>query len=419
MNSLFLLILIAIAGAAVLDLTGHLLNLRHASPELPEPFRDTWDSHRYRQSQLYLRDQTRWDMFSTVITTSLTLAFLIGGGFNALDLWIRGFGFHPIFTGIGFVGTLGLLAFLIRLPFSIADTFVIEARYGFNRTTWKTFVLDGLKTVMLSLVIGAPLLALIFWFFQWAGPGAWLYAWVSLSLFQLLIGFIAPIFILPLFNKFTPMPEGPLRNAIETYAREQKLALQGVFTMDGSRRSSKANAFFTGFGRYRRIVLFDTLVSKYSTAELVAVLAHEVGHYRLHHVPFMLSWSIALNGLMLAILGYIVSTPSFTLALGMQHHSIHAALVLGGFLLIPLTDAAGILGHGLSRRYEYAADTFAVRTCGNSPDALISALKKLTADSLSNLTPHPLKVILSYSHPPILLRLKALNRLNPHREKTC
>jgi len=252
----------------------------------------------------------------------------------------------------------------------------------------------------------------VLWFFQRCGSTAWIYCWLAVTLLQLFLLFIAPVAIMPLFNKFTPLAPGALRAAIETYAAGQRFAMQGVFTMDGSRRSTKSNAFFTGFGKFRRIVLFDTLIQKHTVEELVSVLAHEIGHYRKRHILQMVLFSLANTAIMFFILSRFLGNRELFAAFGMEQVSIYASLVFFGFLYTPINMLVSILGNVVSRRNEYQADAFAATTY-EKPQALIDALKKLSVDNLSNLTPHPFAVFVHYSHPPVLQRIEAIRRRMP------
>jgi STE24 endopeptidase len=407
MNPYLPLILAFLAGSWLLDAVADLLNLRHAAPELPDEFRDVFDSEKYRRAQTYLGDHTRFDLGTNAFMLLVTLAFILGGGFGALDAWARSWGWGPIPTGLLFAGTLALLSALIHIPFNAYATFAIEARYGFNRTTARTFILDLLKAFLLAAVIGGIALAGVLWFFQTAGPLAWLYAWLAVTAFELLLLVVAPVLIMPLFNRFAPLPDGAVKTALTDYIRAQNFRHRGIFTMDGSRRSAKANAFFTGFGRLRRVVLFDTLIAKHPPDELVAVVAHEIGHYKKKHLWLHLAMSIAIGGLMFAGLNLFIANPAPTAALGIRRHSLYAGLIAFGFLAAPMLAALSVGAHALARRNEYAADRYAAATCGH-PAALIAALKRLSADNLANLTPHPLKVLLDYSHPPVLARIRAL-----------
>ena len=410
MNGYLLCILAILLLGYLLDLTVALLNLRSLRPELPLEFAGVYDADQYARSQEYTRVTTRFSLIHNTVSLILTLAFILMGGFNLIDLAARSFALSSIPTGLLFTGLLALLSTALNLPFSVYSTFVIEQRFGFNTTTATTFILDGLKALLLAVVLGGPLLAAILWFFETSGQMAWLYCWIAAVAFILVAQFLAPVVIMPLFNKFVPLAEGELKEAITRYAASQHFALQGIYTMDGSKRSTRANAFFTGFGRFRRIVFFDTLMDKLAPAEIVAVLAHEMGHYKLKHIPVMMALSILQMGLLFFILSFFLGNQGLFAAFGMEHLSVYASLVFFGFLYAPISTILAIGFHAFSRRNEYQADRFAALT-GADGAALISGLKKLSVSNLSNLTPHPLHVFLNYSHPPILARIEALRRL--------
>lgn len=410
MNGYLLCILAILLLGYLLDLTVALLNLRSLRPELPLEFAGVYDADQYARSQEYTRVTTRFSLIHNTVSLMLTLVFILMGGFNLIDLAARSFALSSIPTGLIFTGMLALLSTALNLPFSVYSTFVIEQRFGFNTTTVATFILDGLKALLLAVVLGGPLLAAILWFFETSGQLAWLYCWIAAVAFILVAQFLAPVVIMPLFNKFIPLAEGELKEAITRYAASQQFALQGIYTMDGSKRSTRANAFFTGFGRFRRIVFFDTLMDKLAPAEIVAVLAHEMGHYKLKHIPVMMALSILQMGLLFFILSLFLGNQGLFAAFGMEHLSIYASLVFFGFLYAPISTLLAIGFHAFSRRNEYQADRFAAQT-GADGAALISGLKKLSVSNLSNLTPHPLHVFLNYSHPPILARIEALRRL--------
>ncbi|MBN2040072.1 MAG: M48 family metallopeptidase [Spirochaetes bacterium] len=410
MNPYLIFILAVIIITYILELVVEILNIRNISPELPSEFRDVYDNERYGKSQLYLKDNTKTGIINKTFFTLISVIFILAGGFNYIDLTARGFGFCPVFTGLIFTGILVLLMQIIELPFSIYDTFVIEERYGFNKTTPKTFVLDLVKGLLLGAVIGGLLYACILWFFGRFETWAWLYAWIALTVFQLLLNFIAPVVIMPVFNKFIPLEDGELKQSIQDYADSQGFKMKGVFKMDGSKRSTKSNAYFTGFGKFRRIVLFDTLIEKHSVAELVSVLAHEMGHYKKKHIFKSFLISILTTGLMFFVLSLFINNPALFDAFKMDHVSIYASLLFFGFLYAPILEIISILTNYLSRKHEYEADAYSVET-GNDPEAMISALKKLSVDNLSNLNPHPVMVFLKYSHPPVLKRIEHIRSL--------
>ncbi|MCX5895293.1 MAG: M48 family metallopeptidase, partial [Proteobacteria bacterium] len=270
-------------------------------------------------------------------------------------------------------------------------------------------ILDILKGWLLTAVIGGAVFSIVLWFFDKTGTWAWLYCWAAVTGIQLFLTFIAPVVIMPLFNKFVPLEEGELKTAIESYARSRGFKMKGVFTMDASKRSTKSNAFFTGFGKFRRIVLFDTLIEKHTVDELVSVLAHEMGHYKKKHVIQSILISIITTGLMFFILSLFLHNKGLFAAFKMKETSIYASLLFFGFLYAPIEMMLSLVGNMLSRKNEYEADGYAVTTYGK-PESMITALKKLSVDNLSNLTPHPLKVFLSYSHPPVLERIKAIRK---------
>jgi STE24 endopeptidase len=410
MNTYLIVILLIIVGNYVLHTAVETANVRYAKSDLPEEYAGFYDAEKYRQSQDYLKENTRFEIITDTIITPITIVFILSGGFNFVDKIARSFGLSSIPTGLIFAGILLLASQAISIPFSAYGTFVIEEKYGFNRTTPKTFALDILKRWLLAGMIGGIIFSLILWLFHTAGDLAWVYCWVAVIFFQIILTFLAPIIILPLFNKFYPLEDEELKEAIEDYARSQHFKMRGVFKMDASKRSTKSNAFFTGFGKFRRIVLFDTLIDRHTVDELVSVLAHEMGHYKKRHVLKSVLISVMTTGLLFFVLSLFINNEGLFLAFKMQHTSIYASLFFFAFLYAPISLVISILSNILSRKYEYEADAYAVTTY-RKPESMISALKKLTVDNLSNLTPHPLKVFLSYSHPPVLKRIRAIRSL--------
>ena len=391
----------------VLETAADRLNLRALDPKLPEEFAGVYDAEKYARSQEYTRVRTRFGLITGIFDLALLLFFWQLGGFNYLDQLVRGWQHGPVVNGLIFTGVLLLAKTIISLPFSLYSTFVIEERFGFNRTTAATFVTDLLKGLALAVVLGGPLLAAVLWFFDSTGSVAWLWCWGAVTVFTLFVQFIAPTWIMPLFNKFTPLGEGELREAIFAFADSVGFSLQNVFVMDGSKRSSKSNAFFTGFGRNKRIALFDTLIEKQTVAELVGVLAHEIGHYKKKHIFQGMAISIVHTGVMLYLLSIFVSHPGLFAAFQMEHSSVYAGMIFFGLLFTPLDMVLSPLMSMLSRYNEFEADRFAGEKTGR-PQSLIDALKKLSVDNLANLTPHPFYVLLHYSHPPLLQRIAAL-----------
>lgn len=398
-----------------LELVATLLNLKAFRAEIPNSLKDLWTQESYDKARAYSISSARFSMVESAVSLTILLGFWCLGGFGWLDECTRDwFPDSPIRTGLSFLGLIMAGQYLSALPLSVYHTFVIEEKFGFNKTTAKLFVLDQLKGILLGVVIGVPLAAAVMWIFQHVDQ-AWLWAWGAVSAFQLLMMWLAPAVILPLFNKFTPMPEGELRDAIEAMARRCDFPIVGLYVMDGSKRSTKANAFFTGFGKMKKIALFDTLIGKHSTDELVAILAHEIGHFRCKHIPQRLGASLLQSALLFFLIG-LATDPDGAFsrllfdAFGVQAISPHVGLVLFSILFSPASRLLGIFSNQWSRRHEFEADAYAAEHCG-SPDALITALKKLTTDNLSHPTPHPLRVLLDYSHPPMSQRLAALEKL--------
>jgi STE24 endopeptidase len=317
---------------------------------------------------------------------------------------------HDILRGIGYLGVLLLSNSLFSLPFSIYSTFVIEEKYGFNKTTPKTFILDMLKGLSLSIILGFPLLYGILYILQYFGDTAWLVGWGVVVIFSLIIQFIAPRLIMPLFNKFEPLEEGELRNSIFEYADRIGFSLKNIFVMDGSKRSSKSNAFFTGFGSNKRIALFDTLIENHTTQELVAILAHEIGHYKKKHILQGMAISIIHTGLIFYLLSIFLTEQGLYDAFFMDYMTVYTGLIFFGMLYSPIEMILSLLMNKISRKNEYQADEFAAKTIDDHND-MINALKKLSEHNLSNLTPHPFYVAVNYSHPPVILRIRRIEEV--------
>lgn len=407
MNTYLIVILAILIFNYILNLVVEVLNLSAINTVLPQEFKGWYDEAKYKKSQNYLRENTRFKLFESSFLTFVILFFILSGGFNSIDRAARSFGLGSILTGLIFAGILFMALQIFGVPFSVYRTFIIEQKYGFNRTTVKTFILDIFKGGILTFIIGGIIFSCVLWFFAKTGKFAWVWCWLAVTLFEMFLIFIAPVVIMPLFNKFSPLEDGELKNSIKNYADSQNFKLKGVFKMDGSKRSTKSNAFFTGFGKYRRIVLFDTLIKNHTVSELVSVLAHEIGHYRKKHIVKSIAISIATSGIMFFILSLFINNPELFAAFKMENISIYASLFFFGFLYTPINMVFSLLLGILSRKHEYEADYYAVSTYKN-PQAFIAALKKLSVDNLSNLTPHPLKVFLHYSHPPVLKRIEAI-----------
>jgi len=410
MNTIAAVVLIFLVFEFALRLIADGLNLKAFRNEVPEAFRDSYKPERYGTAQAYLRARTRLGWCSGAFLLAATLVFWFGGGFGWVDHRVRALGLGPVPAGLVYIGAITMLRGILSLPFRIYSVFVIETRFGFNTTGWKTFLLDGIKTTLLSLAIGGTILSLVLYLFAHTDSFSWLYCWVGISFLMLCIQFIAPRWILPMFNTYTPLEAGDLRSAIQKYARSVRFPLENIFVMDGSRRSTKSNAFFTGFGRHRRAALFDTLVASHSTSELLAVFAHEVGHFKKHHITTSLVLGVLQTGAFFFLFSRVVSGSALFHAFGVEQPSVYAGLVLFVFLCAPLDLPLGVILNAWSRRREHEADRFAVETTGDHR-SLVQALKKLSSHNLSNLTPHRLYVFLNYTHPPLLDRIRAIQAL--------
>ncbi len=411
MNIYLIIILASLAGACLLGIYSRQLNRKALCPELPKEFAATFDADEYRKSQDYTKVGMGFENISSSVTTVITIMFITLGGFNAVDLWANGFGYGQVITGLIFYAGLAVLSDIMSLPFSLYSTFVIEEKFGFNKTTLKTFFVDKLKGYLIGGIIGGAILSGVLLFFNAAGSMAWLWCWIFTVLVTLGVQYIAPTWILPLFNKFTPLEEGELRDKIEKFAADNGFELSGIFMIDGSKRSTKANAYFTGFGKKKRIALFDTLIDSLSTDELVAVLAHEIGHSKLGHIRKMMIMSIVNTGVVFLLMSFFLGNEELFAAFGMQNISVHAGLIFFALLYTPVSIVLAIFSNIRSRKHEFEADAFAAKTT-QTPEALVNALKKLSVSNLSNLTPHPFYVWLEYSHPPVLKRIDALRNLS-------
>jgi STE24 endopeptidase len=410
-NFMTAMILVALFLLWKLEFAATILNLKAFPAKVPEELAEVMDEEKLDHARTYLSVNARFDIIQSITSLSVLLVFWFMGGFGWLDGLARSLVTGQVTAGLLFLSALFLGQSLVALPFSVYETFVIENRFGFNRSTLATFIMDRLKGLLLAAVIGLPLGAAVLWIFGNVSQ-AWLWAWALVTAFQLLLTWLAPSLIMPLFNKFTPMPDGPLKSEIEALGKRCGFPLDGVFVMDGSKRSSKANAFFTGIGKRKKIALFDTLIEKSSTAELLGVLAHEIGHFRRGHIRQRLAAGIFQTAVIFFLLGQ-ATDPGGTFsrllfdAFGVKDISPHVGLVLFSILLEPVSKLLGVLLNAWSRRHEFEADAYAAEVTGDGAP-LAAALRKMTADHLSHPTPAKLRVWLDYSHPPLLERLRAL-----------
>jgi STE24 endopeptidase len=407
--TIYLTILIIVVLDFLLERYLDYLNGTRFSELLPKELEGIYDQENYSKSQRYLKANHRFSQIIESFNFILVLGMLLFGGFAFLDNIVRQFTVHPILMSLLFFGIIGFIADILGTPFAIYSTFVIEERFGFNKTTPKIFILDKLKSWLLGIVIGGGLMALVVWIYTISGPWFWLIAWGVITLFTVFMSLFYSNLIVPLFNKQTPLEAGELREAIQDFASRTGFRLKDIYMIDGSKRSTKANAYFTGLGRKKRIVLYDTLVKQHTTEELVAVLAHEIGHNKKKHTLVGMLLSILQTGLMLFILSRFLGNPNLSEALGASMPSFHISLVAFGILYTPLSVVLGLIMNIISRKHEFAADEFAGTNYRS--ESLQEALIKLSVHNLSNLRPHTAYVFFYYSHPPLLQRLNALKRL--------
>lgn len=407
MNIIFWIILIALVIDFAIGLVSTILNLRSLQTKPPDTLADIYDDTEYKTSQEYTLVQSKFGLLTGSIKLVLLLVFWFAGGFNYIDELVLEFGWNDIWSGVAFIGIISIALLILNIPLSLYSTFVIEERFGFNKTTYKTYILDTIKSIVLSLVIGLPCLIAILYFFEYTGDYSWLYVWIFISITSLVISIIGPIWIMPIFNKFTPLETGELRDAIVEYAKMVDFKFNNIYVIDGSKRSAHSNAFFTGFGKTKRIALFDTLIDQLDTKEIVSVIAHEVGHSKKKHVLLGISMGIIHTGILLFALSLMLESEMLFDAFFMKNTSIYASIVFFGFLFTPIEMVVSLFMQSISRRNEHEADYWAVSTTTNEIN-LISGLKKLAQKNLSNLSPHPLYVTLNYSHPPLSRRIESI-----------
>ncbi len=405
-QTLFYIIIGILVVNFVIDKILDLLNARRFQDSVPPELKDVYDNSEYERSQLYKREKYRFGRLTGTIFIVATLLFFFFDGFALVDGIARTYSDNNIIIAIVFFGIIMLASDLLGTPFSYYSTFVIEEKYGFNKTTRKTFVFDKFKGWLIGAIIGGGLLAIIIWFYESTGVYFWLYAWGIVTVFSVFMNLFYARLIVPLFNKQTPLADGSLRRQIEKYASKVGFNLKNIFVIDGSKRSTKANAYFSGFGREKRITLYDTLINDLEEEEIVAVLAHEVGHYKLRHIIYNMVATVITTGFTFWLLSLFVGNATLSEALGVSQPSFHIGLIAFGVLYTPISEITGLFMNYISRKFEFQADDYAKTTYAASP--LISALKKLSKNSLSNLTPHPAYVFMYYSHPTLLKRFQNL-----------
>lgn len=386
------------------------LDSRLWSSSLPLELHGIYDAERYERSQKYEKAKTRFGLISGSFSFLVTMAMLLFGGFAVVDSMAASCSGNAIVQALVFFGILMLASDILGIPFAAYATFKIEERFGFNRTSIKTFIGDKLKSWLLMAVLGGGILSFIAWVYPLSGDWFVVIAWCVFALFSIFMSMFYSQLIVPLFNKQKPLEEGALRTAVEEFSRKAGFRLDNIFVIDGSKRSKKANAYFTGLGRKKRIVLYDTLIADHSVEELVAVLAHEIGHYKKKHTMTGLISSLLSIGLLLFLFSWMMKIPELSLALGAPKPEFHMGLLAFALLYSPVSMILGLLVNYISRKNEYAADRYAAEQY--SSEHLQTALIRLSVNNLSNLRPHRLSVIFHYSHPPLLKRLEALRKIS-------
>lgn len=408
-NAIFYILIAILVFDYVLDRILNYLNGKNRKNPLPQELLGIYDDEKLQKAIAYDKVNSKFDNITSTFSFILILLMFFLGGFALVDSWAGFLTNNLILKGLIFFGILGIASDLVNTPFSVYHTFVIEEKFGFNKTTPKTFILDKVKGLFLSIILGGIILGLVLWFYYRTTEYFWLYAWGLVTVFMVFMSMFYSNLIVPLFNKQTPLEEGELKDAINNLAGKLDFKLTNIYKIDGSKRSSKANAYFTGLGSKKRIVLYDTLIKEMTIPEIVAVLAHEIGHYKRKHTYKNLAISFFQTGLTLFILSLFIKEPALSQALGVEQPSFHIGAIAFGILYSPISTIMGLLLNVLSRKYEYEADAFAGIHAG--ANNLITALKNLSVNNLGNLNPHPWYVFFHYSHPTLLQRIRALNRI--------
>ena len=407
-STLFYSIIFILIISFIIDKFLDALNAKRYSDPIPQELHDVYDQEDYLKSQRYKKANDRFSSIASSISLIVTLLFFYLDGFAFVDEWARTFSDNSIIIALIFFGSIMFASDLLSTPFSYYHTFIIEEKFGFNKTSLKTFFLDKIKGWLMSAVLGGLLLSIIIWFYESTGSNFWIYAWGIITVFVLFMNLFYARLIVPLFNKQTPLSDGSLKTKIKDYAQKVGFQLDKIVVIDGSKRSTKANAYFSGFGSEKRVTLFDTLINDLEEEEIVAVLAHEVGHYKRKHILFNLIMSTLIMGFTFWVLSLLIGSPLLSEALNVSTPSFHIGLIAFGILYSPISELTGLVMNFISRKFEYQADNYAKETFDGAP--LISGLKKLNKNSLSNLTPHPAYVFVHYSHPTLLQRYANLTR---------
>ena len=407
-STLFNILITILLIKFVIDSVLNHLNAKHFNDTLPNDVSDVYEINEYQKSQSYKKTNHNFSKITSLFSLITTLLFFFFNGFSIVDEIARGFSNNIIIITLIFFGIIIIGSDIISIPFSLYKTFVIEEKFGFNKASKKIYFLDKIKGLLMTIILGGSILSIITWFYEFTGNYFWIYSWLLISAFSVFLNMFYSKLIVPLFNKQTILEEGYLKNEIIKYVNSVGFKAHDIYVLNGSKRSTKANAYFSGFGNQKRITLYDTLINDLENDEIVAVLAHEVGHYKRKHILYNLTSSIILTGFALFVLSLFIKTPVLSLALGVSLPSFHIGLIAFGILYSPVSQILGIFMNYMSRKFEYQADNYAKNTFSALP--LISSLKKLSKNSLSNLTPHYLYVFFHFSHPTLLDRIKNLKK---------
>ena len=403
----YFIIIGALIVEYLLSTISSVLNMNSITSTIPDGFQEFYDDKKYSKSQEYLKDKTKLGLYSSTFSLILTLIVIHFGLFGFLDEFVRSNSTHYIISGLIFFGILFLINDILNIPFSLYSTFVVEEKYGFNKTSIHTFIADKCKGYGLTIVFGSAIMVPVFYFFNTFQDNGWWIAWALITAFMIAVQPLFVHVIAPMFNKFTPLEEGDLKTAIEEFANKVSFPIGRIDVMDGSKRSAHSNAYFSGFGKSRRIALFDTLLDKHSTEEIVSVVAHEIGHYKKKHIITGTVLGVIETGIMLFIFNLFMNDSDLFAVFSVDTVSIYCGLVFFSMLYSPINMVTSIFTTAMSRKNEFEADAYALETT-QKPEPLISMLKGLSASNLSHLTPHPLMVFLSYSHPPVVDRIAAV-----------
>jgi len=407
-NFIFILIIVILVAGYIFETVLSWLNVKHSLKPIPALLQGIYDDEKYTVQQSYLKANYRFSSVSSLFGMIVILAMLFFDGFFYIDTLSRSISSNTVVVSVVFFGLLAFGNEIVGMPFDIYHTFIIEKKFGFNKTTAGTYITDKIKSLILSVIIGGGLIALVTWIYYYTESYFWILTWLVVFSFSIIMNLLYSDLIVPLFNKQKPLEEGELKDAIDEFAIKTGFSIKKIMVIDGSKRSTKANAYFSGFGPRKRVVLYDTLITEMKVDEIVAVLAHEIGHYKKKHILVNILLSSLSMALVLYLMSLFLKFSVFSQAIGIENASFHSGILVFGILFSPISEIAGIFTSMMSRKHEYAADSFAAQF--HFGDSLINALKKLTSHNMVSLTPHPWFVFFNYSHPPLLQRINNINK---------